>query len=117
MENKNFTLLKNVLKCIKENLCDDQFKVETICEYVGLSERQLQRKIKAITKKSPNQLIRTVRLRQAKKMLLSQPDKILDIAFQTGFTNPSYFSRCFKIEFGVSPSDFLQQKKYMSEMY
>jgi AraC-like DNA-binding protein len=65
----------------------------------------LQRKLKAITNKAPNQLISSVRLHRAKELLLEQNDNIAEIAFKTGFSNPSYFSKCFKKEFGISPSE------------
>ncbi|MFK7806380.1 MAG: alpha/beta fold hydrolase [Saprospiraceae bacterium] len=104
---KNGFLLENVLQCIDENLSDEFFSVETLSQDIGLSERQLQRKLKAITNKSPNQLIRSVRLHRAKELLLKRNENIAEVAFQTGFSNPSYFSKCFKSEFGVSPSEFL----------
>ncbi|MEM6317582.1 MAG: helix-turn-helix transcriptional regulator [Bacteroidota bacterium] len=116
MKNKNTPLLEEVLACIADYSGDSQFGVETICQRVGLSERQLQRKLKQVTDKTPNQLIRSVRLNRAKEMLLSEPAKIADIALQTGFLSPSYFSKCFKKEFGVSPSDFLQQMENRSEV-
>ncbi|MEM1120214.1 MAG: AraC family transcriptional regulator [Bacteroidota bacterium] len=116
MTNKDARLFKEVLVCINDHLNDTQFSVETICTQVGLSERQLQRKLKGMTGKTPNQIIRSVRLERAKMMLLEQPDNIADIAVQTGFFSPSYFSKCFKQKFGVSPSQFVQQQDYPSEM-
>ncbi|MEL6944360.1 MAG: helix-turn-helix domain-containing protein, partial [Bacteroidota bacterium] len=104
---KNGFLLENVIHCIDENLKDETFSVERLCKYIGLSERQLQRKLKAITNKSPNQIIRSVRLHRAKQLLLKKMDNIAEIAFQTGFSTPSYFSKCFKKEFGISPSELL----------
>lgn len=104
---KNGFLLEHVLQCIDDNLSDEYFGVETLCRDIGLSERQLQRKLKAITNKSPNQLIRSVRLHRAKEILLQKSENIAEIAYQTGFSNPSYFSRCFKKEFGLSPSEML----------
>ncbi|MEM8524325.1 MAG: alpha/beta fold hydrolase [Bacteroidota bacterium] len=104
---KNGFLLENVMRCIDENLKDETFGVERLCKCIGLSERQLQRKLKAITNKSPNQIIRSVRLHRAKELLLQKMDNIAEIAFQTGFATPSYFSKCFKKEFGISPSELL----------
>lgn len=105
---KNGFLLDYVIQCIDENIENENFGVEKLCECLNLSERQLQRKLKASTNKSPNQIIRSVRLHRAKELLLSQPDDIAQIAFQTGFSNPSYFSKCFKTEFGVTPSELVQ---------
>lgn len=105
---QNDSFLENVLQCIDKYLADETFGVETICKEVGISERQLQRKLKAITNKSPIQLISSVRLHRAKELLLNGKDNIAEVSFQTGFSSPSYFSRCFKKEFGQSPSSLLQ---------
>lgn len=102
---KNDFLLKCVLQCIDENLSNKQFSVEILSLEVGLGERQLQRKLKAITNKSPNQLIRSVRLHRAKSLLIKRSATITEIAFLTGFANPSYFSKVFKKEFGIRPSE------------
>ncbi|MEM0999904.1 MAG: alpha/beta fold hydrolase [Bacteroidota bacterium] len=101
---QNDSLLENVLQTIDQNLGNEFFSVEMLSREVGVSERQLQRKLKAITNKSPNQLISSVRLHRAKELILSQRYNVAEIAFQTGFSNPSYFSKTFKKEFGVSPS-------------
>ncbi|SHJ48406.1 Pimeloyl-ACP methyl ester carboxylesterase [Reichenbachiella agariperforans] len=108
------SFLENVLESIEENISNECFGVEMLCREVGVSERQLQRKLKAITNKSPNQLISSVRLHRAKELILGHHDyNITEIAFKMGFSNPSYFSKCFKKEFGLSPSDFLQnQSRY-----
>ncbi len=102
---KNDTFLENVLQTIDKHLSNEYFGVEMLYKEVGVSERQLQRKLKAITQKSPNQLISSLRLNLAKELILSQDDTISEIAFKTGFSNPSYFSKCFKKEFDISPSD------------
>jgi len=109
MKNKNNLLLEKVVRCITDHLKDTQFGVATICDQVGLSERQLQRKLKETTGKTPNQIIRSVRLQRAKVLLLENPDRIVDIALQTGFYSPSYFSKCFKEQFGISPSEYIKR--------
>jgi AraC-like DNA-binding protein len=103
------SILENVLQCIDSNLGDESFGVEKLCREIGISERQLQRKLKAMTNKSPNQLISSVRLHRAKELLLEHPENIAEIAYQMGFSSPSYFSKCFKKEFGTSPSSLLQK--------
>ena len=104
---RNDSFLENVLQCIDEHLSNEVFGVEMLCRELGISERQLQRKLKAITNKSPNQLITSVRLHRAKELMLNSENNIAEIAYSTGFNNPSYFSKCFKKEFAQSPSEFL----------
>ncbi len=98
-------LLERVLKVTYSNIDNEDYSVDRLCKEVGISERQLQRKIKAITNKSPNQLIRSVRLHRAKELLSRKSEGVSQIAFRTGFTDASYFSKCFKEEFGFSPSE------------
>lgn len=106
---KNGNFLENVLQSIESHLDDELFGVEMLCEEIGVGERQLQRKLKAVTNKSPIQLISSVRLHRAKQLMLQSDDNVAEIAYQTGFSNPSYFSKSFKKEFGLSPTAFLQK--------
>lgn len=100
----NHSFLENVLQSIENHLADDQFSIDTLCREVGQSERQLQRKLKSITNKTPNQLIRSVRLHRAKEFILQKNKNISEAAYMTGFNSVSYFTKCFKKEFGYTPS-------------
>ncbi|MEO1653185.1 MAG: helix-turn-helix domain-containing protein, partial [Bacteroidota bacterium] len=103
------SFLETVLQCIDDHLEEEAFGVDMLCRQIGISERQLQRKLKAITNKSPIQLITSVRLHRAKELILAQGLNIAEISFQTGFSSPSYFSKCFKKEFGIPPSSLQNQ--------
>lgn len=100
------SLLERVLQSIDKHLSDESFSVENLSRDIGMSERQLQRKLKQTTNKTPNQLITSVRLHRAKELILSGTNNISEVCYQTGFSSPSYFSKCFKQEFGKSPSAF-----------
>jgi len=97
--------LKDVVQLINTHLDNESFGVEMLCKELAVSERQLQRKLKEMVQKSPNQLISSMRLNLAKELILNNDGTISEIAFKTGFSNPSYFSKCFKKEFDISPSD------------
>lgn len=99
------TFLENILKIIDENLDNNNFSVEKLTKHIGLSERQLQRKLKETCGKTPNQLILYIRLSKAKKALMSKNYTVSEIAFKFGFSSPSYFSKCFKKEFGIRPTE------------
>ena len=71
-----------------------------------MSHSQLHRKISALTGYSTIKFIRFVRLTKAKKMLINTHEQISSIAYDTGFSDPDYFSRVFRKEFGLSPSEF-----------
>lgn len=101
------SFLEKLLVVIEQNLDNTHFGIETLCRDLSLSERQLQRKVKEVTGKSPCSLITSMRLKRAKTALLSYKDTVAEVAFQFGFSSPSYFSKCFKKEFGVSPTDMI----------
>ena len=99
------TFLEGVLQSINTHLNNECFGVEMLCRELAVSERQLQRKLKEISQISPGQLISSMRLNLAKELILNREGTISEIAFKAGFSNPSYFSKCFKKKFDMSPSD------------
>lgn len=99
------SILETVLQSIDNHLSNEVFGVEMLSREVGMSERQLQRKLKSITNKTPNQLITSVRLHRAKELILTGENNISEASYLTGFSSPSYFSKCFKKEFGKTPSE------------
>jgi len=107
---QNHSFLENVLQCIENHLSDTNFGIDVLCTELGISDRQLQRKLKLITNKSPNQMIRSVRLHRAKDLLLIKGLGISESAYETGFNSLSYFTKCFKAEFGKAPSDLLRSR-------
>jgi AraC-like DNA-binding protein len=82
-------------------------KVEDFTKPLGYSKSQLYRKMISVTGKSPNTFIRDYRLKEALKLLRKNTGNISEIAFETGFSSPSYFSKCFQKRYGHSPSDYL----------
>lgn len=92
--------LRDVIRC---NMSDSDFSVERIGEVIGLSRVQLYRKVKALTGQTPVELLRKARLEKARQMIMHTERSVAEIAYEVGFTSPSYFNKCFKDEFGVSP--------------
>ena len=90
---------------IEKNMADSDLSVETIGAELGLSRVQLYRKVKALTGQSPVELLRTARLQKGRELLQTTDKNVSEIAYEVGFTAPSYFTKCFKDEFGISPSD------------
>ena len=90
---------------IEQNMSDSNLGVETIGVELGLSRVQLYRKVKALTGQSPVELLRTVRLHKARRLLQDSVKSISEVAYEVGFTSPSYFTKCFRDEFGISPSE------------
>ena len=100
-QDKNFvTRLRDI---IRENMADSDFSVERLGEEIGLSRVQLYRKVKAMTGQTPVELLRKARLVKARRLLETTEKAVSEIAYDVGFTSPSYFNKCFKDEFGMSP--------------
>ena len=86
-------------------------KVDDFSKPMGCSKSKLYHKINLLTGKSPNTFIREFRLAAALKLLDKTSGNISEIAFETGFASPSYFSKCFQKRYGHSPSDYLNFKE------
>lgn len=94
---------------VEAHLSDSDISVDDLAAEMNLSRVQLYRKVKAITGASPIELLRTARLNRAYQLLLTTDKNISEVAYGVGFTAPSYFTKCFKEEFGVGPSDLQTQ--------
>lgn len=98
--------LKKVTDVIQENLSSSTFDVVQLADALAMSKSSLYRKTKAIIGLSPVEFIRNVRLKQGVKMLKNKSISVSEVAYICGFSNPKYFSTCFKEEFGVTPKEF-----------
>lgn len=108
VESQDQRLLKKAIEVVENNIGDPLFGVEKMAKELGMSRTNMHRKIKAITGFPPSELIRSIRLRKAAILLLSQADSIAQISFTVGFEDHSYFSKSFKKQFGVSPTEYVQ---------
>ena len=97
-------------KIIEEKMSDSGLNVEDLGKDMGLSRVQLYRKIKSLTNYAPNELLRMARLKRAASLLASSELTVAEIAYEVGFTSPSYFTKCYKEQFGESPMEFLKRK-------
>ena len=97
--------LQKIQKIIEAHLSDADFTVMHLCQKIRLSQPQLYRKVKALTGKSIASYIRSFRLHKAKEMLQTTSLNVSEVAYEVGFTEPSYFSRSFSEEFGFPPSE------------
>jgi DNA-binding response OmpR family regulator len=93
---------------VRENLADPKLSVEEFAQHMAMSQSQLYRKLKGIIDLSPNEFIRSLRLQRASQLLKKQTGNIAEIAYEVGFSNPSYFSECFRKQFGKLPSEYIE---------
>ena len=90
---------------VESRLADSEVSVEDLAADMNLSRVQLYRKVKSITDSSPVELLRNARLNRAYQMLLTTDKSVSEVAYAVGFTSPSYFTKCFKEEYGMVPGD------------
>lgn len=101
--------LKQLMIFVEANWNDPLFNVSDFSVKMGYSKSQLNRKLKFLTGKSPNNFIKEFRLQRSLKLLYNQFGNISEVAFETGFNSPAYFSKCFSEYFGVLPSAYVRQ--------
>ncbi len=97
--------LKKLIQKINEQLSNEHFGVEELSSAIYLSRTQMHRKVKALTGHSVSRFIRMVRLEKARELLLVHAGNVTEVAYQTGFSSQSYFSKCFAEHFGYSPKE------------
>lgn len=98
--------LERLRKVLDDNLTETDFSAERFSSEMGMSRMQLHRKLKAITGQSTSEFLRSQRLKLAYSLLKDKKATISEIGYTVGFNDPSYFTKCFKQEFGASPSDY-----------
>jgi AraC-like DNA-binding protein len=101
-------LLHSLISVLEENYYKHEFGADEYTLKLTMSKSQLYRKIKALTGYAPNDVLKFYRLEKAKKLLRKKQYSISEVAFQTGFTSPSYFTKCFKSRFGLLPLTYQQ---------
>jgi len=97
--------ITNILDYIHENINNTALNVENLADELLISRSKLYRKIKALTGLTANEFIKKIRLEKAKQFLENSDYSISEISFKVGFSSPSYFTKCYKIQFGILPTD------------
>ena len=98
--------LTRALAAVEQEMGNAAFDVEQFAAALHLSRIQLYRKLKALTDQSPTDFVRTLRLRRAAQLLTAHAGNVADVAYQVGFNNLSYFSKCFRDQFECPPSEY-----------
>jgi signal transduction histidine kinase/ligand-binding sensor domain-containing protein/CheY-like chemotaxis protein/AraC-like DNA-binding protein len=94
---------------IEENFSNPDLSVDFLADRLCISRSGLFAKIKTLTNVTPNELIQVIRLKKAALLLAENRYRVNEICYMVGFNNPSYFSKCFRKQFGMKPNEFLKQ--------
>lgn len=98
--------MQKAIEIIEGDLSNTSFGVNELYVSMQMSKSNFYRKLKTITDLSPNELIRFIRLQKSTQLLIAPDLSVNEIAYEVGFNTPSYFTRCFKQQFGIAPSEY-----------
>jgi len=107
---------KKLNEIVQQNLGDEFFNIQVLCEEMAMSKSQLYRKFSALTNQSAAKYIRTSRMKKAKELLQTTSMNVTEVGYEVGMKSGSVFSRLFKEEFGYNPSDFVHQNLTTNEV-
>lgn len=105
--------LQSIIDSIEQHLEETEYDLEQLATEMNMSKSTLYRKIKSMTGLTPLDFVRNIKMKRACMMLLSCTQNISEIAYAVGFSTPKYFTKCFKDEFGITPTEY-QQKQGVS---
>ena len=106
VESIDDAFLRKFAEQIEAVYADPEYNVEKLSETLGLSRGHLHRKIKELTGTAPVEFLRTYRLNKATQLLRQNAYTVSEVAYRTGFSSPAYFSKCFKADYGVTPTEY-----------
>ncbi|MCD8207640.1 MAG: ATP-binding protein [Bacteroidales bacterium] len=99
--------LANVIRLVEEHISDSDLNVNALCGWTATTNKQMYRKIKQLTGMTPVSYIKSIRMKKAAMLLKQQKFTVAEVMYLVGFSNHSYFSKCFYDEFGVTPKQYL----------
>ena len=102
-------------RAIEENIGKEDFSVVHLAELVSVDSKQLYRKLKQLADSTPVNYIKRIRLMKAAALLKQDRFTVSEVMFLVGYANPSYFSKCFTEQYGMSPKEYAACKGSMSE--
>jgi AraC-like DNA-binding protein/class 3 adenylate cyclase len=109
---ENFII--SLFEISEEKLSDEHFTIDTLSRSIGISRPQLYRKTVSLTGKSPNDFIRDLRMNKALSLIQQKAGNISEISLEVGYSNPSYFAKCFQMRYGCTPSRFIAMGNRLS---
>lgn len=108
--------IKKAMNLIEENLSDTFFGIEDFAENLAMSRSQLYRKFNAVLGENPSEFVRKYRLKRGAELIKKKFGNISEIAYEVGFNDPAYFSKCFKKLFGMNPHEYQQLEMNKKEL-
>jgi len=102
-------MMQHLMTFIEERISDEDLKIEEMADAVGMSRSVFYVKVKALVGMSPLDFLRRLRMQRAEQLVSRSTMNVSEIAYAVGFTDPKYFSRCFKKETGMTPREYREK--------
>lgn len=109
-------LIQKALEQIERNIDNPEYNVESLSRDLGMSRMNLYRKLQSVTGHTPTEFIKTIRLKRAAQLLQGSQLTIVEVADRVGFSSSSYFTKCFKEQFGVLPTQYAEKEEYWDSL-
>jgi len=103
--------LSGITHIIEDHLSDSELNVSALCETSGINNKQIYRKLKQLTGMTPVEYIKSIRMKKAAMLLRQKKFSVAEVMYMVGFSNHSYFSKCFKAEFDKTPWQYKEENQ------
>ncbi|MEI6945636.1 two-component regulator propeller domain-containing protein [Paraflavisolibacter sp. H34] len=111
MTSRDESFLKDVIQVVEDKMADTDFNIESIAVEMAMSRSTFYKKFKSLTGLTPVEFVRDLRLQRARQFFDAGAGNVSEVAYGVGFSNPGYFTTCFKEKYNVLPSDYVRAKK------
>ena len=103
-------MMNRLMAFIEEHISDEELKIDDMAEAVGLGRTVFYEKIRHLVGVSPSDFLRQVRMQRAQQLIARSKMTVSEIAYSIGFTDPKYFTKCFKKVTGMTPSEYREKE-------
>lgn len=111
IESADDKFMNRVMEVIEQNISNEEFSLTNFAQQMNMSRSVLHSRIQGLVNQSPIELLRSVRMKRAAQLLLSEAYNITQISYMIGFSDPRYFSTCFKKQYGTTPREYIRKHK------
>ena len=103
--------LQKAIELVEKNIDDPDLDIERFSSEIGVSRMQLYRKLNALTEMTVKEFVKNIRLKRAAQLLIQKKMNLSEVAYAVGFRDLSHFRKCFRQEFGMSSSEYIEKNK------
>lgn len=111
IESSDERFTRQAMEIVENHISDSEFDVQEFVREMGMSRSVLYRKLRSVTNQSANEFINSIRLKRAAQLLASNSFNVSEVSYMVGFNDPQYFSKCFRKQYNLTPSQYAAENK------